>query len=467
MSALGTSGEILEWFRANKMQISAAIKDSFPFFFILRDKKIISEEQFKICSEQVSSNANALQRVVYSVLESIANNVSAVKEIFCPENLEAYQNLKPIYESLENVLQRATNSFATGLGSKSIVQTKKNNSEFSAPKGFPFLLTPKFDQEMAEPSKTNFFSEGEASTSYQGLKVAGATESMAKMSPGPTNTCLKMGGTPKGKGIQNIKKDKPVVQGSTVIVTCGKTRGVLYKEKLAAGATQKCIKNFKGTWFTPQEFLIEGEIGGTNWRRSIRYQGAPLETLIKDGMLPEPARTTPGKNKPTDGICEVCMEEGSDICCSSCSKSFHLSCHVPEELAVKRFWKCTFCKWKGNIYFKEDQVLRWKMGAKPKNTCEFLLLKIWCEPEGAVFADEPVTIQTCDDIYPNNPMWLKRIKEKLNLNQYETVGDFIGDLRLMFSNFLKFHQGQDVAEDGRKLQNEFEKSFREAFSICN
>ncbi|XP_033004056.1 nuclear body protein SP140-like [Lacerta agilis] len=135
MSALGTSGEILEWFRANKMQISAAIKDLFPFLFILRDKNIISEEQFKNCFEQVSSNANALHRVVYSVLESITNNVSGVKEIFCQENLEAYPNLKPIHESLENVLQRATKSSATGPGSKNIFQTKKNDSEFSAPKG--------------------------------------------------------------------------------------------------------------------------------------------------------------------------------------------------------------------------------------------------------------------------------------------------------------------------------------------
>ncbi|XP_033005914.1 nuclear body protein SP140-like protein [Lacerta agilis] len=320
---------------------------------------------------------------------------------------------------------------------------------------------------MAERYK-KYFSEGEASTSYQGLKLAGATESMAKMSQGPTNTCLKMGGVLKGKGIQNIKKEKLIVQGSTVIVTCGKTKGVLYKEKLAAGATQKSIKGLKGTWFTPQEFLTEGEIAGTNWRRSIRAQGITLEGLIKDGMLPEPARASPAKNKPAnDGICEVCMEEGSDMCCISCNKSFHNSCHVPEELAMKRFWKCTFCKWKGNLYFKEDQVLKWKMANKAKNTCEFLLLKIWCEPEGAVFADEPVTIQTCDDNCPNNPMWLKRIKVKLNINQYETVGDFIGDMRLMFSNFLRFHQGQDVAEDGRRLQNEFEKSFREAFFICN
>nr|XP_034988622.1 nuclear body protein SP140-like protein isoform X2 [Zootoca vivipara] len=397
MSALGTSGEVLEWFRANKMQISAAIKDLFPFLFILRDKKIISEEQFKNCSEQVSSNANALHRVIYNVLESISNNVSAVKEIFCQENLEAYQNLKPIFESLGNVLQRATNSSTTGLGSKNILQAKKNNSEFSGPKGLPFLPTPKFDQEMSELYKKKFFSEGEASTSYQGLKFAGATESMAKMSQGPTNTCFKMGGVPKGKGIQNINKGKPNVQGSTVIVTCGKTKGVLYKEKLAAGAAQKSIKGFKGTWFTPQEFLTEGEIAGTNWRRSIRSQGITLESLIKDGMLPEPARASLGKNK----------------------------------------------------------------------TCEFLLLKIWCEPEGAVFADEPVIIQTHGDNCPNNPIWLKRIKEKLNINQYETVGDFIGDMRLMFSNFLKFHQGQDVAEDGRKLQNEFEKSFREAFFIRN
>ncbi|XP_033004053.1 nuclear autoantigen Sp-100-like [Lacerta agilis] len=52
--------------------------------------------------DKVTANPNDICKVVYGVLESIETNVSAIEEIFCKENLEAYPNLQPLYESLEN-----------------------------------------------------------------------------------------------------------------------------------------------------------------------------------------------------------------------------------------------------------------------------------------------------------------------------------------------------------------------------
>ncbi|XP_061490398.1 nuclear body protein SP140-like protein isoform X2 [Rhineura floridana] len=268
-----------------------------------------------------------------------------------------------------------------------------------------------------------------------------------------------------GKGIQNKERKKIL---GPLIVLCGKLKGVLYKRKLAAGVTQKCIRGLNGVWYTPREFEIAGGcVNAKSWRRSIRCRGVTLETLIKRGDLPEPARKSLKKVKPeNDDTCEVCMEAGSEMLCHSCCRSFHYSCHIPQEPpGRRRMWKCTLCKWKNSLFHKEDKVLKQRMAAKQTLACEFLLLKVWCEPESVVFAYQPITTQSYDNCL-SRPMWLKQINEKLREKQYETVGDFIGDMRLVFCNDQMFNQGQKTAEDGRKLQSEFENNFREVFSIC-
>ncbi|XP_061490397.1 nuclear body protein SP140-like protein isoform X1 [Rhineura floridana] len=403
MANPSTSNEILEWFRANKVLISAAIKDLFPFLYVLRDKQIISEEEFKNWKDKVHSNPNDIRKVVYEVLENIKTNVSAVMEVFSKENLKNYQDLQSLHSSLQNVLQSAGNSSATEPGSSNLLQTNKDNSESSIRK--------------------------------------------------------------QGKGIQNKERKKIL---GPLIVLCGKLKGVLYKRKLAAGVTQKCIRGLNGVWYTPREFEIAGGcVNAKSWRRSIRCRGVTLETLIKRGDLPEPARKSLKKVKPeNDDTCEVCMEAGSEMLCHSCCRSFHYSCHIPQEPpGRRRMWKCTLCKWKNSLFHKEDKVLKQRMAAKQTLACEFLLLKVWCEPESVVFAYQPITTQSYDNCL-SRPMWLKQINEKLREKQYETVGDFIGDMRLVFCNDQMFNQGQKTAEDGRKLQSEFENNFREVFSIC-
>ncbi|CAI5775316.1 body SP140 [Podarcis lilfordi] len=354
MSAPGTSAEILEWFRAHKMEISLAIRDLFPFLHGLRDKNIISEENFQNWQDWVTANPNDIQRVVYDVLENIQGDLSAIEEIFCSSNLAAYQDLRPLYESLGN-------------------GTQEQNLDF---------------------------------------------------------------------------------QGTTLPVTCGTAQGTLHMDIFATGVSRKSIEGSNGKWFTPSQFQTEG--GRKHWKRwrtSIQCGKTSLDTLIKSEH---------------DDVCIVCKKEDSLICCSSCPRCFHEDCHIPKISAEKRNrWKCTFChcpKPASDRPREEHLVLKWQMRGRTIVKCEFLLLRIWCQPKSFLFVDNPATIQNYNAVI-KRPMWLKRIAEKLHKEKYNAVGDFVRDMRLMFKNFHKFYEGSDMVEYGRELQAEFENSFREVFSI--
>ncbi|KAM4836206.1 sp110 nuclear body protein isoform 5-T5 [Thomomys bottae] len=69
-------------------------------------------------------------------------------------------------------------------------------------------------------------------------------------------------------------------------VTCGDAKGVLYKEKMQQGLSEKCIQNAAGTWFTPDEFVIEGKKEKSkDWKKSIHCQGQTLRRLMEKRLL--------------------------------------------------------------------------------------------------------------------------------------------------------------------------------------
>ncbi|XP_041623767.1 sp110 nuclear body protein isoform X4 [Vulpes lagopus] len=92
-------------------------------------------------------------------------------------------------------------------------------------------------------------------------------------------------------------------------VTCGEAKGILYKEKLKQGSSEKCIQNEAGVWFTPKEFEIEGkQANSRKWKQTVHCKGKTLGELIKKGLLLCPPRISVKRQSISPG------ENGSHHC---------------------------------------------------------------------------------------------------------------------------------------------------------
>ncbi|ERE83101.1 sp110 nuclear body protein [Cricetulus griseus] len=69
-------------------------------------------------------------------------------------------------------------------------------------------------------------------------------------------------------------------------VTCGKVKGILFKEKMKQGPSGKCIQNEAGDLLTPREFLIKGgKARSKDWKKTIWCKGKTLRFLEQKGLL--------------------------------------------------------------------------------------------------------------------------------------------------------------------------------------
>ncbi|XP_060266481.1 nuclear autoantigen Sp-100 isoform X8 [Ovis aries] len=95
-----------------------------------------------------------------------------------------------------------------------------------------------------------------------------------------------------GKRSPRVPRDTNMdFQRDQLPVACGEAKGILYKEKMKKGSSEKCIKDKNGKWFTLKEFEDEGgHRASKNWKQSVRCGGWPLKNLIQEGFLPNPSR---------------------------------------------------------------------------------------------------------------------------------------------------------------------------------
>ncbi|XP_029080354.1 nuclear autoantigen Sp-100 isoform X2 [Monodon monoceros] len=251
-------------------------------------------------------------------------------------------------------------------------------------------------------------------------------------------------------------------------VTCGEAKGILYKEKMEKGTSEKCIQDAYGKWFTLREFEIEGNHEASkNWKLSVRCGGWPLKTLIQREFLLDPSRKR--KKPENSNECEVCRRKTALFSCNTCSRFFHETCHIPPKGADRNPWSCIFCKIKGlqercpesQPCHQESEVLKKLMLPKEKLKCEFLLLKVYCSPKSSFFASEPYyTSQGLE-----KPMWLNKIKKNLTMNIYHRVQEFVRDMRLIFQNYRAFCKNKKLINLGLQLEAKFESDFKNVFGI--
>ncbi|XP_058293602.1 nuclear body protein SP140-like protein isoform X3 [Hylobates moloch] len=483
---------VFKHFKRHKLEISNAIKKTFPFLEGLRDRELITNKMFED-SQDSCRNLVPVQRVVYNVLSELEKtfNLPVLEALFSEINMHEYPDLIHIYKSFNNAIQ---DKLSFQESDRKEIEEKpdiKLSLEQGKKKGHGWS---RIKRRMQEKIQQNDNSKADGQLVSSEKKANVNLKDLSKIrgrKRGKPRTRFTQSDRAPQKRVRSRAsrkhKDETVdFQAPLLPVTCGGVKGILHKEKLEQGTLVKCIQTEDGNWFTPREFEIKGGYARSkNWRLSVRCGGWPLQRLMEEGSLPNPPRIyyrnkkrilKSQNNSSVDPCmrnldeCEVCRDGGELFCCDTCSRVFHKDCHIPPVEAERTPWSCIFCRMKESSgsqqCCQESEVLERQMCPEEQMKCEFLLLKVYCCSESSFFAKIPYYYyirEACQGL--KEPMWLDKIKKRLNEHGYPQVEGFIQDMRLIFQNHRASYKYKDFGQMGLRLEAEFEKDFKEVFAI--
>ncbi|KAK3508367.1 hypothetical protein QTP70_022943 [Hemibagrus guttatus] len=277
----------------------------------------------------------------------------------------------------------------------------------------------------------------------------------------------------------------------TLSVTCGDKEGTLYGDKLARG--EECILS-EDEWFTPHEFeRFSGKGNSKNWKQSIRYQNTPLQKLIKleeEDIKQEEEEED--DSEPAD--LSKFQDFALPVSCGSVSGSLYKSrfagprsksirteehWFTPEEFVKKEItltdghWKKDIlCQGKTLHYLVKKKILYihsllcYCRLCRPENQhCEYLLLRLYKEDTRCVFTDDPTTTVEKYNSMISKPMWLNRVKTKLQNKEYKIMAEFVNDIILIFNNCKIFNKDNEFGKMGERLSKLFAEDLYTVFNI--
>ncbi|XP_074660160.1 E3 ubiquitin-protein ligase TRIM33-like isoform X2 [Tubulanus polymorphus] len=184
----------------------------------------------------------------------------------------------------------------------------------------------------------------------------------------------------------------------------------------------------------------------------------------------------PSNDDLSEDYCACCHNGGDLLCCDNCPKVFHLQCHVPAlNTAPVGAWRCGLCvDGSDAILDAPEQKLDGPHSLKRKapsgltdreiKVCERILLELFCHDASPPF-HEPVP-KSVPNYYKVivNPVDFGLIKRKVSrqhFNHYNSMDDFIDDVRLVFTNCARFNsEHSEVGKIGKIVENFFEERLK-------